>query len=151
MRIKNYTSNVVAEKSVMHIERYLVEAGASHIAKEYDTNKKLVGITFQMLLPNSQPCLFKLPARVDEVEKIMMSEKKKLHRDTAARVKDQANRTAWKLLVDWVQVQCSMILLNQAEAIEIFLPYLYNPQSNQTFFNKIKAGNFKMLGAGVQQ
>lgn len=148
MKIKNYTSNVVAERSVMHIEKYLVEAGASHIAKEYASDKKLVGITFQMPLPNGQPMLFKLPARVDEVEKLMMAEKKKFHHDTAARVKDQANRTAWKLLVDWVQVQCSMILLNQAEAIEIFLPYLYNPMSNQTFFNRIKDGGYKMLQTG---
>ena len=148
MKIKNYTSNVVAERSVMHIERYLVEAGASHIAKEYDTEKKLVGITFQMPLPNGQPMLFKMPARVEEVEKIMMAEKKKLHHDTKKRVKDHATRTAWKLLVDWEQVQCSMILLKQAEAIEIFLPYLYNPVTDQTFFNRIKDGGYKMLQSG---
>ena len=60
-------------------------------------------------------------------------------------VEDQARRTAWKLLVDWVQVQASMILIGRRTALEVFLPYVYNHETKQTFFERMQESKFKML------
>ena len=38
--------------------------------------------------------------------------------------REQAQRTAWKILQDWVEVQMSMIKLKQADPMQIFLPYV---------------------------
>ena len=38
-----------------------------------------------------------------------------------------------------------MIRMQQADALEIFLPYLYDHQNDQTFYTKLKEGGFKQL------
>ena len=49
MNIKNYTSSVPVERSVMLIEHQLSRAGAQTISKWYDENKDLAGISFQIV------------------------------------------------------------------------------------------------------
>jgi len=69
-----------------------------------------------------------------------------------ARIKEQAERTAWKIVADWVDAQMAMIELSQVELMEVFLPYLFNRQTRQTYFESIKARGFQnLLSAGVVQ
>ena len=145
MKLKNYTSSVPAERSVALIEKKLVEVGASHIAKSYE-NSHLSGIVFQVD-NKGRPQAFKLPANVGAITEIMLEEIRKPHPGTEERVKEQAERTAWKLLLDWVEVQVSMILIGRREVIEVFLPYLYDFKKDETFYQKLVSSNFKMLKA----
>lgn len=147
MNIKNYTSSVPPTRSVAQIEQTLVGIGAKHIAKTYDDESNLAGITFQ-IVQDTRPLIFKLPANVSMIETAMLNGVKRPRSTTANKVKEQAQRTAWKLLLDWTQVQASMILLGRRDALEVFLPYVYNPQTEQTFFEKLQENKFKMLGAG---
>lgn len=80
----------------------------------------------------------------------MEAEVKKPRRGTMNKVWEQAERTAWALLRDWVHIQLSMIQMQQAEAIQIFLPYAFDPQTEETFFEKLKGGGFKQL-TGVKK
>jgi hypothetical protein len=48
-------------------------------------------------------------------------------------------------LLDWVQVQVSMIKLKQMKTLQVFLPYLWD--GNQTFFEALEAKQFKALPA----
>jgi hypothetical protein len=65
--LKNYTSTVLASKSVQHIEDCLVRHGAKNILKLY-SDEKLTGIAF--IIPvNGKDMPFRLPARIDRVEK----------------------------------------------------------------------------------
>lgn len=122
--------------------------GAKHIAKTYDDNFNLAGITFQVVYDN-RPMIFKLPANFELIEKIMLGEIKRPRRGTIDKTKDQAQRTAWKLLLDWVEVQASMILIGRREAMEVFLSYAYDPQRDQTFFERLQETKFKMLSSGT--
>lgn len=145
--IKNYTSSVPASTSVNYIEQKLVAHGATNIIKRYSPDKILVSIMFQIdrggsLIP---VCL---PARVDAVERALKKAIRKPRPGTLERVREQAARTAWKIISDWVDVQFAMIQLEQAEFIEVFLPYVWSPEKEQTFFEVVKAGNYKMLGSG---
>lgn len=148
MNLKNYTSDVPAYTSMGLIERSLVEAGATDISKRYENNV-CVGMKFRMLV-NNTPMFFELPAKVEKCFEVMYREVKRPRADTKQRVRKQAEKTAWKIMHDWVAVQLSMIMLEQAEAIEVFLPYVYDPATNQTFFNKLKDGGFKMLPSSVK-
>lgn len=139
MKLKNYTSGVPIDRSVSNIERKLVEAGATRISKVYD-GMKLTGVVFQI-----GNIVFKLPSRVDQVEKAMMSEIRKPRPGTADRIRDQAARTAWKILSEWAEIQVTLVRLQQAEAIEVFLPYVWDMKTDKTLFEKIKEGKFKML------
>ncbi len=143
MNLKNYTSSVPADKSIMKIERLLVQVGAKNINKQYDEGV-LKSVTFLIDI-NNQTAAFKLPAKVSVVEKVLKKDVKRPQAGTYERIKEQAERTAWKILCDWVEIQCSMIHLEQAELAEIFLPYHYDPKLDQTLWDKVKEGSIKLL------
>ena len=146
MNLKNYTSSVPVDRSVSLIEHDLVAAGARHISKVYDDKQNLEGITFQIVSDaNRSGVIFRLPAKWKQCFDVMMKDVRRPKPGTEDRVRDQAQRTAWKILYDWVQIQVTMIKLEQAEVIEVFLPYVYFPATDQSLFEKMKIGGFKML------
>ena len=143
--IKNYTSTVMVSRSVQHIEDRLVRFGAKSIMKEYDSQKFLDTIAFIVCIQGKE-IPFKLPARVLNVEKVLKGQIRRS--PTAAqlqKIKDQAERTAWKLVSDWVDIQLSLVELGQVELLEVLLPYIYDVADGKTFFEKIKESGFKML------
>lgn len=144
MNIKNYTSSVPVERSVMLIEHQLSRAGAQTISKWYDENKDLAGISFQILSAGI-PFVFRLPAKWKECEKVFLREIQRPTPEKNQRAKEQAQRTAWKILYEWVMIQVSLIELQQAEVLEVFLPYCYDPNSDKTFFERIRGNGFKQL------
>ena len=141
--IKNYTSTVPAYRSVNYIEHRLVQHGAKNILKLYD-NKRLSGIAF-IITVNGKDMPFRLPARIDRVKKRLEGAVKRARESTMDRIAEQAERTAWKLLSDWVDIQMSLVELDQVEFIEVFMPYIYDHTKEQTFFEKVKKGGFTML------
>jgi len=80
----------------------------------------------------------KLNAKGDAIEEY--GNRKKLRKQDFAK---QADRTAWKIVQDWVEVQMSMIQLKQAETLQVFLPYVYN--GKKTFYQSLKETNFRGL------
>ena len=143
IKLKNYTSSMPSEKSIMLIEKKLVEIGASHIAKSYE-DSRLSGIMFQ-IQNKDRPLTFKLPANIGVVTEMMLSEIRRPRQNTKRRIEEQAERTAWRLVLDWVEVQVSMILIGRREITEVFLPYLYDFKKDETLYQKLVSSNFKML------
>jgi hypothetical protein len=143
MNLKNYTSEVPAITSMGRIERTLVEAGATDISKKYE-NGVCIAIRFRMLV-NQIPLFFELPAKVDACFKVFWAEVKRPVDGTKERTRQQAERTAWKIVSDWVEVQLSMIKLEQAELLQVFLPYVFDPVKEKTFYNQMKESGFKAL------
>lgn len=142
--IKNYTSSVSSWKSIAETEQILAKAGAVGVTKVFDEGK-CVGVAFQ-IQTNGTMMQFKLPSRVDQVEKILKGKVLKPHKGTFDRIKEQSERTAWKLLRDWVEIQVSLIRLGQAELTEVFLPYAWDGKT--TFYDLLKATGFKALTDG---
>jgi len=139
-KIKNYTSTVPYGRSIDHIELKLVRHGAQQITKQYTPTGDLEGVIFSL-----NGITFKLPARIEKVKDHLMKEYSRPHKGTEEKVREQAKITAWKLLSDWVDVQMSLIELEQAEMMEVFLPYTYNASKNQTLFEFYKLSDFKQL------
>lgn len=144
--LKNYTSETPATTSMGKIERCLVEAGATDISKKYKEGI-CESIVFRMMV-NNIPVFFQLPARVEACFNVLWAEVKRPLADTKGRIRAQAERTAWKIVCDWVEVQLSMIRLEQAEPMQVFLPYVYDPAHEQTFYERLKERQFKGLLAG---
>jgi len=146
VNIRNYTSGVPVERSVSFIEKRLVETGASHIMKQYGPEGELSNIIFSLPGPrNNAPVPIKLPANIEKCHSLLAGQVKRPRKGTMAKIRSQAERTAWKLLADWVDVQISMIKLGQAEPLEIFLPYLFDSHRQQTFYGSLKESGFKAL------
>jgi hypothetical protein len=145
MNIRNYTSTVEASKSMARIEELLVEIGATNINKQYK-DKVCTGITFLLYDSQLQQTLaFHLKAQAEECFTVLWKEVKRPQSNTKEMLMKQANRTAWKILSDWTEIQCSMILLKQAKPLQMFLPFMYDMESNQTLFEKISSGKINLL------
>jgi len=147
MGLKNYTSKIPALRTISLIEAKLAAHGASQILKEYDPDGKVEGLAFIKKIDGVE-MPFKLPAKISECEKILRSMVSKPRKDTLKRISQQAERTAWKLIFDWVDVQMAMTELKQAEFMQIFMPYLYDHSKRQTYFEKMKTRGFQKLLTG---
>lgn len=145
MNIKNYTSTVEASRSMARIEELLVEIGAANINKQY-TDKVCCGITFLLFDEQLQQTMaFHLKAQVEECFTVLWNEVKRPQANTRSVLQQQAVRTAWKILSDWTEIQCSMILLKQAKPLQMFLPFIYDMKAQETLFDKVASGKVKLL------
>lgn len=140
--VKNYASTVTASKSVQHIEDVLIAHGANSILKQVE-DKKLIGIAF-IIKVNDCDIPFRLPARINCVEKLLKGNIKRPRSGTLQNITAQAERTAWKILSDWIDAQCALIDLQQVKLEEVFLPYIYDHSSGRTFFEKIENSNYSI-------
>jgi len=145
MNIKNYTSSIDALRSMAKIKELLVEIGATNINKEY-VEKVCTGITFLLFDHQLQKTLpFHLKAQVQECFVILWKDVKRPRSDTRAILQQQANKTAWKILSDWTEIQCSMTLLGQAKPLQMFLPFKYDMKTSETLFDKVTNGKLNLL------
>jgi len=145
--MKNYTSTVPVSRTIAKIEVCLVQAGARDVLKKYDDDGKLTGIIFRVREPKTQKMiLFKLPANVEGVYKWLLDQRVRITETTQRTLRAQAERTAWKTIHDWVEVQMSMIEMGQASVIEIFLPYAWDGE--MTFYHRLEEGGLKSLPSG---
>lgn len=142
MNLKNYTSSVPVCRTVSYIEQRIAGFGATHVAKEYGANSTIKAIQF-MIARDGKSHIIKLPANPDSVFAVM---RKQFPSRNIEQLRQQAERTAWKLMQDWIDVQLSLIQTNQAETLQVFLPYVWDGQ--QTYYDYIKGGNFKQLTEG---
>lgn len=156
MFLKNYTSEVPVPTTIMRIEQTLIRCGVNGIEKEYTREGSVIAITFRIQLEEDKPMRVRLPVDVDNAcdmlykeymgsdllpdGKIIYGSRKRRERDS---FREQAERTAWKIIQDWVEVQMSMVQMKQADFREVFLPYFWN--GKRTFFSMVKESGFKAL------
>ena len=146
--IKNYTSGVPVERTLARIEAALVRGGATGVSKEYGEGR-LLAVCFAVVDPQTgRRTAVRLPANVDGVYQALRAAVKRPRRGTLDKLRDQASRTAWKLMQDWVEVQMSLIQMQQAEFLQVFLPYVWDGQ--RTFYAVLKDSGFKLLAAPGQ-
>lgn len=139
--MKNYTSSVPAERSISYIEHQLARHNVLNISKQYD-NGKISSIFFQ-IENNGKVIPFKLPANIEKCYMVLRNQVKRPIEGTEKRLQAQAERTAWKIISDWIDIQFSLIEMEQAEFLQVFLPYI--AIGNQTFYEKLKANDFKQI------
>ena len=145
--LKNYTSEVPVATTISRIEQTLIRVGVNGITKEYGPQAEVCALTFHITLGESRVAI-RLPANRDQALNALWENYKAEHPRGRLARKDfaqQAERTAWKLMQDWCEVQLSLIQVKQAEFLEVFLPYVWDGRSRQTFYNQIKSGGYKAL------
>lgn len=138
MAIKNYTSGVSVYASLGAIQGALASHGARKIMVDYDDAGKPVGVMFGIETPDGSRG-FALPANVDGVMAVFTKQKIKADRE-------QAERTAWKNVHDWVQAQMALIEAGQVQIDEVFLPYLTDG-TGRTLYQLYQGGQLS-LGEG---
>lgn len=140
MAIKNYTSEVDAFKSLGEIQGALAKHGARQIMVEYDDQGQPIGVTFAIETPAGRRG-FLLPANIDGVMAVFREQGIRADRD-------QAMRTGWRNIRDWVLAQMAIIEAGMVQMDEVFLPYLTDGRGN-TVYGLYSSGQLA-LGGGTQ-
>lgn len=160
MFLKNYTSDVPVSQTIYRIEQVLIKCGVSGITKEYGPTGEVAAVIFHIKLDPEKPAVtIRLPANKEAAlqalwlnyvdgEKLTPagdafawgSRKSKKKSD----FKDQAEKTAWKIVQDWVEVQMSMIQMKQVDSfLQVFLPYVWD--GRETYYQKLKSSGFRAM------
>lgn len=138
MAIKNYTTTVGVYQSLGEIQGALASHGARQIMVDYAGDGRPTGVLFAIQLPEGRRC-FSLPANVAGVRAVF--QRQKVRAD-----EEQAERTAWRNVRDWVLAQMAIIEAGQVEMEEVFLPYLTDGQG-RTLYQAYQSGQLA-LGCG---
>ena len=136
MAVRNYTTQIAVEKTLIEIEKILVKFGAKGVYKEYQ-GEKVSGLMFYLEKDN-QNIPFKLPISIEKSRTVVVravKEHKLPQRYLNEPLRsEQGQRIAWRIIKDWIDSQLSLLEMEFADAIEILLPYAYNPVKNKTMY-----------------
>ena len=144
MALKNYTTTIKIEKTMGEIETILANNGATHIFKMYNPDGTPIALAFKCIV-NNQELSFKLPMEEDKILEVFRQQANK--GKVPQRYKtdiDQARRTGWRIIKDWVDSQMALIEINLVTLDEVFLPYMYNQQLDKTMYQILSEKNFNL-------
>lgn len=138
MAILNYTTQINFNKTVGEIYAILARAKVDQIMTDFE-NGQPAAIRFMMVY-FEQPIYFRLPCNVEGVYQSLCRSKA----PGRLKAKEQARRVAWRIIKDWIEAQLAIVEAQQAEMVEVFLPYAVD-NSGQTFFQQFSANQQKLL------
>jgi len=141
MPILNYSTQIAVEKTTGEIQAKLVKAGAQAVITEYDDEQVLTALSFRMMCSNTMVS-FRLPAQIDRIYVLLQRDNKVPRRLTT---RDQAARVAWRIIKDWIEAQLAIVEAEQAQMVEVFLPYAQNPKTGKTLFEQLSHDQFELL------
>lgn len=136
--ILNYTTQIKADKTVSEIQQILARGKVRQISVDYDGGQPSA-IQFSIVL-RDRPIFFRLPCNVAGVYKSLSRSRAPARFKTT----EQARRVAWRIIKDWVEAQIAIVEAEQAELIEVFLPYAVGANGEtvyQAFVNNQKLLN----------
>lgn len=126
--ILNYTTKIDPDKTAAEIAKELSSHGASAVMTEYDKQDGFVtALSFKIKI-NEQEMAFRLPTDWHPVYEILIAGKKvpwdsKRKQHFESEWKQQAIRTAWRIVKDWVEAQMALVETQMVTTAQVFLPY----------------------------
>ena len=117
MGILNYSTSISADKTIGEIQKIISTKGASKIMIDYEEGKP-VQLSFQ-IMNNGFAVSYRLPANWKGV----LSAINKSKVPTKFKNNEQAHRTCWRIIKDWVEAQVAIIEAGQSDLATVFLPY----------------------------
>ena len=152
--IMSSDTTVSVEKTVGEIHSLLCQAGADYISTRFDASRTPDAISFciQVQLPGGPlraPMNFVLPARWEGVLKRLGKPRVPTYSPVYERAmkkrEEQARRVAWRNVYFWLKAQLSIIECEQAEVVEVFLPYAVSRDGATTLFQQLKQTSYAGL------
>ena len=143
MALLNYSTTVDAYKTVAEIEQMLVKHGAKSIMKSYE-GEDVTSLSFLIDTGNGNIPV-KLPVRLDDVLQVLTEQKKAHPKANIKATREQANRVAWRILKDWIEVRMALLDMKMVKFEEIFLSYI-ETADGKTIYEKLEEKQFLLNG-----
>ncbi len=132
-RLKNYRSQASESSIFEAIRKALATHKARRIAFDSDDEGRAIGIEFSLVL-QGKTLSFRLPVRLDNAMQLVKQSYASAGRGIGGQaLQDQAYRTAWANIRDWIEAQMALIDIGMVRTEEVFFPYLLN-QEGKTYF-----------------
>lgn len=144
MPLLNYTTKIDADKTAQEIAKCLSAHGAKAILTEYDPEENYVSAISFRIDVNDKPITFRLPCDWKPVLEIF-NEDRKIPR--TSRTQEQAIRTSWRIVKDWVEAQMALVETRMVTTEEVFLSYAIM-RDGRTLGQTIKTNPSFLLGDG---
>lgn len=140
MKLVNYTTKIKPEQTIAEIQGLLSDFGVSAMMTEYD-GKQVSAVSFKMLVDGKE-FPFRMPCNWRGVYEIL---KRPEYSRIPFRDKEaQAPRVAWRILLEWVRAQLSLVEVNMVSIPEVFLPYAIT-NDGRTLAEKVLSDPSKLL------
>ena len=144
MPIKNYTTTVTADKSILQIQNALVEHGASAFMFEYEDGR-ISSLKFALDY-KGQRLGFSLPVNWKKYHTVL--EKQLLKPRSRKKISEErAYMVAWANLRDWVLAQMALYETELVELPQVFLPFVTVNAKGDTLYDKFAENKF-LLSSG---
>lgn len=143
MPLKNYTTQVPANRSIQEIQDALVKNGASGVLLEYERGTgRIAALKFKLIM-GDKDLAFQLPVEWRSFQKVLQSQGIRRSDD-----EDYVYRVAWRCIRDWVLAQLALYETQMADIVQVFLPYAM-PDGVSTLYQRVLKGNY--LGDGTKK
>lgn len=130
--LKNYTTSISPDKTATEIIGLLALHGASRIQLLTDGHGAITGIIFGLVRGDTD-LGFRLPIQVESTYIKMCDDSRGGKIPPRFANKEQAERTAWRIMKDWVDAQIALIDTGMVRTEEVFLPYLLTTPGRTLF------------------
>ncbi len=143
MALLNYTTKIEAEQTIGEIQKMLSVHGVTAMMTEYD-GREVSAVSFRMNV-SGKPLGYKLPCNWRSVLEVFNEQRTPMkHGGTK---EQQAIRTAWRVIKDWIEAQLALVEINMATVPQIFLPYAIM-KDGRTLAEHVTENPSMLLGDG---
>jgi len=130
----NYTTSIDADKTASECVAILARHGASRVSIDFDQGKP-GGLAFSIETPHGLR-FFMLPANPDGVYSALVKYSRSGRIPPRYATREQAERTAWRVMKDWLEAQLALIEAQIVELEQVMLPYLIVSDEGQTLYQR---------------
>lgn len=136
MPILNFTTKIDAWKTCNEIQQILARHKVTHFSIKNEGSFP-VALAFTIDY-NQQPLNFLLPCNHEGVLRCLKQDRKV---PNSSKNSEQALRTSWRIVKDWVEAQLAIVEAQLAPIQEVFMPYLVVSATGETLSQKMLNGN----------
>jgi hypothetical protein len=144
MGLLYYTTKVSAEQTIGEIQQKLARYGVNAMMTEYD-GRNVSAVSFRMNI-NGQQISFKMPCNWRSVLSVFKAQHV-TRNELGDGIEAQAIRTAWRIILAWVESQLALVEVNMATVQQIFLPYAIM-KDGRTLGEHVEESPSFLLGTG---
>lgn len=136
MAILNYTTKIDAWKTVNEVQQILSKHNVSHFSIKNEGNFP-VALSFTIDF-RGRPLNFLLPCNHEGVLSCLKKDRKV---PKSSHNSEQALRTSWRIIKDWVEAQLAIVESELAPIQEVFMQYLVINSTGETLASRILNGD----------
>jgi len=121
MKLLNYSTIIEPEQTIGEIQKKLSRFGVQAMMTEYE-NGQVSGVSFKLNI-DGQVMAFRMPCNWQAVRAVFKKQGITSVKHKDKNLDNQAIRTAWRVILVWVEAQLALVEINMVTVPQVFLPY----------------------------